>query len=78
MQRNACFRCSQILAATESQKRSSVRVLHARPGVADLLGLDPCKTQSLNQMGVLEYVTDFDWVAEDSRGAYRICAGFKD
>ena len=66
MQRNARFRCSQILAATESRKRSIERVLHARPEVADLLAHDPCKTQSLNQIGVLEYVTGFDRVVERS------------
>ena len=48
------------------RKRSSVRVLHARPEVAELLELDPCKTQSLNQIGVLEYVTDFERVVERS------------
>ena len=58
-------------------KRSSVRVLHARPEVADLLG-HPCKTQSRNQIAVLEYVTGFERVVEDLRGAYRICTGFKD
>ena len=59
------------------QKRS-VRILHARPEVADLLGPGSCKTQSRNQIAVIEYVTRFERVAEDSRGAYRICAGFKD
>jgi hypothetical protein len=60
------------------RKRSSVSVLHARPEMADLLGLSPCKTQSQNQITVLEYVTGFARIAEDLRGAYRICAGFKD
>ena len=60
------------------QKRSIERVLHARPEVADLLGPNPCKTQSRNQIAVLEYVTGFERVGEDLRGAYRICAGFKD
>jgi hypothetical protein len=48
------------------RKRPSVRILHARPGVADLLAHDPCKTQSLNQIGVLEYVTGFERVVERS------------
>jgi hypothetical protein len=48
------------------QKQSSVRILHARPEVADLLAHDPCKTQSLNQIGVLEYVTGFERVVERS------------
>jgi hypothetical protein len=39
-------------------------VLHARSEVADLLGLDPCKTQSQNQTGVLEYVTGSERVME--------------
>ena len=60
------------------QKRSIERVLHAHPEVADLLAHDPCETQSQNQTCVLEYVTGFERVAEDLRGAYRICAGFKD
>jgi hypothetical protein len=46
--------------------------------VADLLGLDPCKTQSQNQTGMIEYVTGFERVMEDLRGAYWICASFKD
>ena len=66
-----------IPAYEPSRKRSSVRVLHARYQVADLLGLSPCKTQSLNQILMLEYVTGFERVAEDLRGAYRICEGFK-
>src|SRR4051794_40482644 len=60
------------------RKRSIERVLHARPEVAELLGLDSCKTQSQNQILMLEYVTRFERVAEDLRGAYRICAGIKD
>jgi hypothetical protein len=60
-----------------AHKRSIERVLHARHQMADLLGLEPCKTQSRNQIAVLEYVTGFERVAEDLRGAYRICAGFK-
>jgi hypothetical protein len=60
------------------RKRSVPHVLHARPEVADLLAHAPCKTQSRNQISVLEYATGFERVAEDLRGAYRICAGFKD
>jgi hypothetical protein len=60
------------------QKQSIERVLHARPQVADLLGRNPCKIQSQDQMGVIEYETGFALVMEDLRGTYRICAGFKD
>jgi hypothetical protein len=59
-------------------KRAIERILHAHPQVADLLGRNPCKTQSQNQMGVIEYETGFALVMEDLRGIYRICAGFKD
>jgi hypothetical protein len=59
------------------RKRSLARVLHASAGVADLLGLNPCKTQSRNQIAVIEYVTGFERVAEDLRRIYRICVGFK-
>jgi hypothetical protein len=43
-----------------------VRILHARPEVADLLGSNPCKTQSQNQLRVLEYVTGSERVMERS------------
>ena len=46
------------------RKRSIERILHAHAEVADLLGLDPCKTQSQNQMDVLEYVTGSERVME--------------
>ena len=49
-----------------ARKRSSVRVLHADSEVADLLGRNPCKTQSRNQIGVIEYVTGFVRVVERS------------
>ena len=48
------------------QKQSIERILHARPEVADLLGSNPCKTQSLNQTGMIEYVTGFERVVERS------------
>jgi hypothetical protein len=40
--------------------------LHASAEVADLLVLNPCKTQSLNQIGVLKYVTGFERGVERS------------
>ena len=57
---------SSSASSSLSYKRSSVRVLHAPPEVADLLGSNPCKTQSRNQIDVLEYVTGFERVVKRS------------
>ena len=74
MQRDARFRCSQILAATESRKRSSVHPLNRSGRLADLLGPQPFKTPVQLQRMAYDsrngYCNQF-W--GELRHAYRIC-----